>query len=449
MSSNSTLSQFRKAGLSCFHVFGFIFLLTLIFTFHTTTIYSAQVTLAWDPNNESDLAGYKIYYGNSSGDYDTNIDVGNQTSYTISGLVDGNAYYFVATAYDTSGNESGYSEEEFYNAPVIPSLWPVKGAMSGQSCKLWAKFKNTSSSALPSDAKVRFWVNGPGWSGSHWVGETSVAGLRAGGTIWCSYDWDVPSDAPAGTYKYLAQVWTTSKAVSPWSASMDFSVIDSSGIRVVSLWPVTGATGQSSRFWAQANNNDSSSLPSDAKVRFWVTGPSWSGSHWVGEASVAGLKAGKPKWCSYDWNIPSDAPVGTYAYWAQVRTTSKAISPWSAGEYISVTGGKAQVVYLGPVTGALSGQSSSFWVDVENTSSSALPSDAKVRFWVTGPGWSGSHWVGETSVAGLAAGGTQSYSYDWLIPSDAQAGTYRYWAQVWTTSEAVSTWSTREDFSVQ
>ncbi len=101
------------------------------------------------------------------------------------------------------------------------------------------------------------------------------------------------------------------------------------------------------------------------------------------------------------------------------------------------------------MTGALSGQSSSLWVDVENTSSSRLPSDAKVRFWMTGSGWSGSHWVGETSVAGLGAGKTIWYFYDWNIPSDAPAGAYTYWAQVWTTSEAISSWSTREDFSVQ
>ncbi len=180
--------------------------------------------MAWNLSNESDLAGYKIYYGNSSRNYDTNIDVGYQTSYTISGLVDGNAYYFAVTTYDIYGNESGYSAEAFYNAPVVPSLWPVKGAISGRSSGLWVDVENTSSSVLPSDAKVRFWVNGPGWSGSHWVGETSVASLAAGSTQSYSYNWFIPSDAPAGTYTYWAQVWTTSEAISSWSTREDFSV---------------------------------------------------------------------------------------------------------------------------------------------------------------------------------------------------------------------------------
>ncbi len=70
----------------------------------------AAVTLEWDPNAEADLAGYKIHYGTTSGQYDRNIDVGNVTQYTITGLSDG-VYYFAATAYNTSGIESAYSNE--------------------------------------------------------------------------------------------------------------------------------------------------------------------------------------------------------------------------------------------------------------------------------------------------------------------------------------------------
>jgi hypothetical protein len=96
----------------------------LILFLSTTYVYSAQVTLAWNPNSESDLAGYKIHYGNSSGNYSSNVDVGNLTSYTISDLVDGNVYYFTATAYDFSGNESAYSEEAIYDTtpPAISSV---------------------------------------------------------------------------------------------------------------------------------------------------------------------------------------------------------------------------------------------------------------------------------------------------------------------------------------
>jgi len=75
------------------------------------TSHSAQVTLAWDPNKETDLAGYKIYYGTSSGTYDVSWDVGNWTTCTIAGLEEGKTYYFAATAYDIYDNESDLSAE--------------------------------------------------------------------------------------------------------------------------------------------------------------------------------------------------------------------------------------------------------------------------------------------------------------------------------------------------
>ena len=40
---------------------------------------TAEVTIEWDPNTEPDLAGYKVYYGNISGNYDYEFDAGNNT----------------------------------------------------------------------------------------------------------------------------------------------------------------------------------------------------------------------------------------------------------------------------------------------------------------------------------------------------------------------------------
>ena len=78
---------------------------------------SGNATLTWDaPTTNADgtaltdLAGYKVYYGTASGSYTTTIDAGNVTTYTVGNLFSG-TYYFAATAYDTSGNESSYSNE--------------------------------------------------------------------------------------------------------------------------------------------------------------------------------------------------------------------------------------------------------------------------------------------------------------------------------------------------
>lgn len=83
----------------------------LISLFYLTPIYSATATISWDPNSESDLSHYKIYYGQSSGSYGAPVDVGNVTSFTITKLEELTDYYFVVTALDFSGNESGFSLE--------------------------------------------------------------------------------------------------------------------------------------------------------------------------------------------------------------------------------------------------------------------------------------------------------------------------------------------------
>ena len=73
--------------------------------------YCEQVTLAWDPNTEPDLAGYKLYYGTLSRNYSEIIDVGNVNNYKAYKLNSGLTYYFAVTAYDSAGYESDYSNE--------------------------------------------------------------------------------------------------------------------------------------------------------------------------------------------------------------------------------------------------------------------------------------------------------------------------------------------------
>jgi hypothetical protein len=74
------------------------------------TTMAADVTLAWDANSETDLAGYKIYYGSVSQSYTNVVDVGNVITYTVQNLLPFK-YYFAATAYNLSNLESGYSNE--------------------------------------------------------------------------------------------------------------------------------------------------------------------------------------------------------------------------------------------------------------------------------------------------------------------------------------------------
>lgn len=84
----------------------------IMLTAFPSMVLAGSATLHWRANTESDLAGYRMYYGVQSRSYGPFIPVGKTvTSYTLNGLVAGKTYYFTLTAVDTSGNESGYSSE--------------------------------------------------------------------------------------------------------------------------------------------------------------------------------------------------------------------------------------------------------------------------------------------------------------------------------------------------
>jgi hypothetical protein len=81
-------------------------------------IMQSLVIIMWDANHEHDLAGYRIYYGNSSRSYNEVVHVGLDTIYTFCDLKSGKTYYFAVTAYDTVGNESNYSNETVLFLPA-------------------------------------------------------------------------------------------------------------------------------------------------------------------------------------------------------------------------------------------------------------------------------------------------------------------------------------------
>ncbi len=81
-----------------------------------------SVTLAWDSNPEPDIAGYRLYYGATSGSYRQYVDTSTTTA-TVSNLIEGTTYYFAATAFNTAGIESAFSTEVSYLVPgQIPSF---------------------------------------------------------------------------------------------------------------------------------------------------------------------------------------------------------------------------------------------------------------------------------------------------------------------------------------
>jgi len=84
-------------------------------------LYGAGVTLRWDASPGQNTAGYKVYYkkgkpgppyrGVGANEGPSPINVGNETTFTLTGLDETETYYVAVTCYDAQGRESPYSSE--------------------------------------------------------------------------------------------------------------------------------------------------------------------------------------------------------------------------------------------------------------------------------------------------------------------------------------------------
>ena len=389
--------------------------------------------------------------------YDDGVTDKVHINYGWSGSWDG---YYDVTSNWTTGGYTWVANSQIIVTNIEPdgtpaigkviSLWDVTDPGCGGSARLWARVRNDGLYAFPSDVRVWYYVNGPGWTGSHWVGSQSVGGLAAGSYSWYSLDWTTPATAD-GTYTYWAILWRDT-AVSEWSAAKNFTIsCNQASAQVQSLWPVSGAVcEQGSTLWARVHNDGTAALPANTRVWFYVTGPDWSGSNWVGYANAGGLAADATLWYHVTWNIPTGVTPGTYKYWARVYDASNnALSDWSTSQSFTVAcGGEVQVLSLWDVSGANCDQSSTLWARIENTGSSDLSANARVWFYVDGPDWDGSHWVGYDPVPNFAGNAIGWCSINWAIPATVTGGTYRYWARAYDGNTALGPWSTSRQFAV-
>jgi len=92
-------------------------LVCLSLAYAATPAPAAEVQLAWDAPMQADgtpvlnVAGYKLYSGSQSGQYQTVVPVGLTTTYTVKDVSTGQTYYFAVQAYDSTGAESAFSDE--------------------------------------------------------------------------------------------------------------------------------------------------------------------------------------------------------------------------------------------------------------------------------------------------------------------------------------------------
>lgn len=230
-------------------------LLALVLFLCTQSVaWSAEsVTLAWDRNPESDVIGYQLYYGTTSGIYSQNVNVGNTTEVVLPGLDSSTTYYAVVTAYNSAGLESFLSEELAFEVDASPPGQPATliflEAETGVVTAPMASRSDATASAgayletgLASGGQVAWEFPapaGPAWqlwarvkvpAGSQ---GTFVIAANDGTSVTCHPD---PEDKPAGDQ------WTWARLLSP-SGIPHTVVFTDGGTQTLSFRGETPQTG--------------------------------------------------------------------------------------------------------------------------------------------------------------------------------------------------------------
>ena len=100
--------------------------------------------LSWDPSSDDGVAGYRIYFGTASHAYTDSVDVGVVSSAQVSVPSDATTFYFAATTYYGSGDESDFSNEATVVVPNV-AVPPGTNALSSAA---------TLTSLSPEDIEV-------------------------------------------------------------------------------------------------------------------------------------------------------------------------------------------------------------------------------------------------------------------------------------------------------
>lgn len=93
-----------------------------------STRASQSVSIEWNPNTNSGTAGYVLYAGSSPANYTAQLNVGTNTTVTLTGLTEGKTNYFAVSAYNTANIIGAPSPPISYIVPGLMVLTPGTGA---------------------------------------------------------------------------------------------------------------------------------------------------------------------------------------------------------------------------------------------------------------------------------------------------------------------------------
>ncbi|HOK41829.1 MAG TPA: hypothetical protein PLD27_12425, partial [bacterium] len=190
-----------------------------------------QATLNWQPNTESDIAGYNVYRSLTSGSgyIKNNGALLTSPQFTSYALLSGKRYYFVVTAVDRAGNESLFSNEVNVLITQDPPPAPPTGLI-----------------ATASDSSIRL-----DWSAN---GEADLAGYNIYRTLTSGTNYTKLNSSLITTNYYIDTGLTngtryyyvvTAVDVQPLESaySSEVSAVPVSNIKVTFIVDMTGQTG--------------------------------------------------------------------------------------------------------------------------------------------------------------------------------------------------------------
>ncbi len=253
---------------------------SILFSLSASNAHSAQVTLTWDASTDSNTAGYKVHYGNSSRSYQAVIDVGMTTTCTISNLPAGTTYYFAATDYNASGAESAYSNEVSYatSATCTYSISPTSqspGSSGGTG---------TVSVTAPS---------GCSWtaiSNASWITVTSNGSVTGNGTVNYSVSANSGTTSRTGTMTIAGKTFTVNQSGSSCSYSIfpaSQTLNASGGTGSVSVAAQNGCSWNSSSNASWISLTSGASGSANGNVGYSVSANSGTASR-TGTMTIAG-----------------------------------------------------------------------------------------------------------------------------------------------------------------